>query len=59
MNNIKTGTTAAINWKIGKFLGKDDFLSFNLNYNQQVDFISPGNSHNDLSGMLQLRVTGF
>lgn len=60
LNNIRTfGTTAAIDWKIGKFLGKDDFLSFNLNYNQQVDFISSGNSHNDLSGILQLKITGF
>ena len=60
LNNIKTfGTNAAVDWKIGKFLGKDDYLSFNLNYNQQVDFISSGNSHNDLSGMLQLRITGF
>ena len=60
LNNIKTfGTTAAVDWRIGKFLGKDDYLSLNLNYNQQVDFISPGNSHNDLSGMLQLRITGF
>ena len=60
LNNIKTfGTSAAVDWKIGKFLGKDDYLSFNLNYNQQVDFISSGNSHNDLSGMLQLRITGF
>ncbi len=60
LNNIKTFvTSAAVDWKLGKFLGKDDSLSFNLNYNQQVDFISSGNSHNDLSGMLQLRITGF
>ena len=60
LNNGRTfGTSAAVDWRIGKFLGKDDFLSFNLNYNQQVDFISPGNSHNDLSGILQLRITGF
>jgi len=60
LNNVRTfGTTAVIDWRIGKFLGKDDFLSFNFNYNQQLDFISSGNSHNDLSGMLQLRITGF
>jgi hypothetical protein len=53
------GTTAAIDWRIGKFLGKDDFLSFNFNYNQQPDFIPAGNAQNDLSGMLQLRITGF
>ena len=60
LNNSKTFVTnAAVDWKIGKFLGKDDYLSLNLNYNQQVDFISSGNSHNDFSGMLQLRITGF
>jgi hypothetical protein len=60
LNNIRTfGTTAALDWKIGKFLGKDDFVSLNLNYNQQVDFIAPSNSHNDFSGMLLLKITGF
>jgi hypothetical protein len=60
LNNLKTfGTAATVDWKIGKFLGKDDFLSFNLRYNQQLDFISPGNSYNDLSGLLQLKITGF
>lgn len=53
------GTTAAIDWRIGKFLGKEDFLSFNFNYNQQPDFISSANPQKDLSGMLQLRITGF
>ena len=53
------GTTAAIDWRIGKFLGKEDFLSFNVNYNQQPDFISSANPQKDLSGMLQLRITGF
>ena len=60
LSNIKTvGTRAALDWKIGKFLGKDDFVSFNLNYNQQVDLISTSNSHNDLSGMLLLKIIGF
>jgi hypothetical protein len=60
LNNVRTfGTAAALDWKIGKFVGKDDLVSFNLNYNQQVDFISPGNSHNDLSGMLLLKIIGF
>jgi hypothetical protein len=60
LNNTRTfGTTAALDWKIGKFLGNDDFVSFNVNYNQQVDLISPGNSHNDLSGMILLKITGF
>jgi hypothetical protein len=53
------GTTAALDWRIGKFLGKDDTLSFNVNYNQQVGVTPSANSHNDLSGMLQLKITGF
>jgi hypothetical protein len=53
------GTTAAIDWRIGKFLGKDDFLSLNFNYNQQPDFIPSANPQKDLSGTLQLRITGF
>jgi hypothetical protein len=60
LNSIRTfGTTAAVDWKMGKFLGKDDTLSFNFNYNQQRDFISSGNPHNDLTGMLLLKITGF
>lgn len=60
LNNIRTfGTTAALDWKLGKFFGEGDVLSFNLNYNQQLDFISSTNSHNNLSGMLQLKITGF
>jgi hypothetical protein len=60
LNNVRTlGTTAAIDWKLGKFVGEDDILSFNLNYNQQLDFNSSVNSHNSFSGMLQLKVFGF
>lgn len=60
LNSVRSnGTTAALDWKIGNFLGKDDTLSFNFNYNQQLDFISATNSRNDLSGMLLLRITGF
>ena len=60
LNNVRTfGTTAALDWKLGKFFGEGDVVSFNLNYNQQLDFISPTNSHNNLSGMLQLKITGF
>jgi hypothetical protein len=58
--NLRTfGTVAAVDWKLGKFLGTDDIVSLNLNYNQQVDFISSGNSHNDVSGMIRIRVIGF
>lgn len=58
-NNRTFGTAAVLDWKIGKFLGKDDTLSFNFNYNQQIGFTPSVSSHNDLSGMLQLKITGF
>jgi hypothetical protein len=60
LSNVRTfGTNAAMDWKLGKFLGKEDSLSFHLNYNQQLDAVFPSNSHRDLSGMLQLKITGF
>jgi hypothetical protein len=60
LNNFRTfGTTAALDWKLGRFLGEDDILSLNLNYNQQLDFTSSTNSHNNFSGMLQLKIFGF
>lgn len=60
LNNFRTfGTVAAVDWKLGKFLGTDDILSFNLRYNQQLDFVSSGNSQNDVSGMIRFRVIGF
>jgi hypothetical protein len=60
LNDITTvGTRAVIDWKIGKFLGRNDTLSFNVNYNRQRDLISSANSFDDLSGILQLKITGF
>jgi hypothetical protein len=44
---------------LGKFLAKDDVLSFNLRYNHQLDFVSPNASHEDFGGMLQLKIVGF
>jgi hypothetical protein len=60
LSNFRTfGTVAAVDWKLGKFLGTDDILSFNVRYNQQLDFIPSGNSHNDVSGMIRIKVIGF
>ena len=53
------GTRAILDWKIGNFLGRDDTLSFNVNYNRQRDLIATGNSSDHLSGILQLKITGF
>lgn len=60
LNEVATlGTRAGVDWKLGRFLGRDDTLSFNVNYNRQRDLISPANSHDDLTGILQLKITGF
>jgi hypothetical protein len=60
LNNVRTfGTNAVMDWKLGKFLGRDDSLSFHLKYSQQLDAIFPSNSYSDVSGMLQLKITGF
>jgi hypothetical protein len=53
------GTRAIMDWKIGNFLGRDDTLSFNVNYNRQRDLIATGNSFDQLSGILQLKISGF
>ena len=53
------GLTTGINWKIGRFLATNDILSFDLNYNRQLDFLSPSASREDLTGLLQLKVIGF
>lgn len=53
------GTRAIMDWKMGNFLGRDDTLSFNVNYNRQRDLIATGNSFDHLSGILQLKISGF
>jgi hypothetical protein len=53
------GTSAAMDWKIGNFLGKNDALSLSLNYERQLDFGSRLNSHDTLSSILQLKIAGF
>ena len=61
LSNVKSfNTAAAIDWKLGKFLGDDDVFSVNLNYNQQLDFPSSTNSpYNNFSGMFHLKIIGF
>jgi hypothetical protein len=50
---------AALDWKIGRFLGTTDKLSVSLDYHQRRERLSPGNSHGDFRTMLQWKVTGF
>ena len=52
-------TTATLEWRLGALLGKDDIVSFNLNYNHQLDELSSPRSRTNFFGMLQLKVTGF
>jgi hypothetical protein len=52
-------TTAAFDWKLGKFLGRQDVLSLSFKYNYQLDLLTPVNSRRDLTGMLQLKIVGF
>jgi hypothetical protein len=53
------GSTAVFDWRLGAFIGKDDLLSFNLNYNRQLDELSSPRFHTNFLGMLQLKVSGF
>jgi hypothetical protein len=52
-------TGAALDWKIGKFIGRADRLSLSVNYSQRLDLVSPSNSQQDVRSMLLLQVTGF
>jgi hypothetical protein len=59
-SDIRTfGTGAALDWKIGKFVGAANRLSFSVNYNHRLDLLSQANSQKDVRGMLLLQVTGF
>jgi hypothetical protein len=53
------GTSAGVDWKIGKFLGPNDTLSFTFNYDRRLDRIFRANSQDGLSGMLQFKIAGF
>jgi hypothetical protein len=53
------GTSAAVDWRLGKFVGQADSLSFSFNYNRQLDSVSRSNSRSGLSSMLQFKVAGF
>ncbi|MGH7931050.1 MAG: hypothetical protein ACREQV_25035 [Candidatus Binatia bacterium] len=53
------GTAAVIDWKLGKFLGRDDLLSFTFNYNRHLDYVFRSNSYGGLSSMLQFKIVGF
>jgi hypothetical protein len=53
------GTSAVVDWKLGKFLGREDTVSFSFNYNRHLDHVFRNNSHGGVSSMLQLKIAGF
>jgi hypothetical protein len=53
------GTGAALDWSIGRFVGRADKLSLMINYNQRLDLHPNGLSQTDVTGMLRLHVIGF
>jgi hypothetical protein len=53
------GASASVDWKLGRFLGREDSLSITFNYNRLVDHVSRSNSYGGLSSMLQLKIAGF
>jgi hypothetical protein len=53
------GTSAVVDWKIGKFLWRNDTLSFTFSYDRQLDRVFRANSHDGLSSMLQFKIAGF
>lgn len=53
------GARAGFDWKLGKFLGRDDTLSFNLNYNRRRDAAASSSYHDELLGLLQLKIIGY
>jgi hypothetical protein len=56
-STINTG--ASLNWKIGKSLMGEQFLSFQLEYKNELFPNSPSNSQEHFGGMLQLKIVGF
>jgi hypothetical protein len=59
-SDVRTvGATAAMDWKIGQSMRVEEFLSFDVTYNHQLDFVSSTNSHEDLSATLRYKITGF
>ena len=52
-------TAAALNWQLEKSLTSERLLSFQIEYNSQLDFKYRLLSHEALTGKLQLKIVGF
>jgi hypothetical protein len=52
-------SAAALNWKIGKSAGSEQFLSFQIDYQNQLYFHSPGATQENLAATVQLKILGF
>jgi hypothetical protein len=53
------GASAGVDWKIDNIWGRDNTLSFTINYNRQLDHAFRNNSHRDVSSMLRFKIAGF
>jgi hypothetical protein len=52
-------TAAALNWQLEKSLTGERLLSFQVEYNNQLDFNYRSRSQETLAGKLQLKILGF
>jgi hypothetical protein len=52
-------SAAALNWRIGKSAASEQFLSFQIDYQNQFYFNSPGTSYENLAAMVQFKIAGF
>ncbi len=59
-NDIRIhGTSASLEWQLGRFLGRDNSLSFSFNYDRHLDHLLRSNSNHAISSMLQFKIADF
>jgi hypothetical protein len=60
LNDSSTANSAAaLSWKIGKSAASERFLSFQIDYQNQLYFNSPAASQENLAATVQLKILGF
>jgi hypothetical protein len=52
-------TAAALNWKLGKSSLGEQFLSFQVEYKNELRPISSNNIQSNLTGLIQFKMVGF
>jgi hypothetical protein len=53
------GASAGVDWKLGRFLGQNDVLSFSFNYNKHLDQVWRSNSSRGVSSAIKFKIAGF